>query len=299
MNNAAMSQAARKAAKPKFYGQTVKKSKVAAHFPEHLVREYARITNAYMALLNKALASHLPTIRRAIDAERDGMRHDDGSGISQLIPQAFMRIFDDFQKRSEGFGIERRLANLAKLTRKLTVREWKRVVQKTLGIDVLDDYYMGEFFHNAMKIWAEGNVNLIKSIPKDTLANMMGIVQEGYEAGKSNTSIGKEIQEAYGTGRRHAQFIARDQMAKLNADLTSAQQQDAGVEEYVWSSSRDQRVRDRHAELDGKRFKWSDPPVVDERTGRRAHPGQDYQCRCCALPVFNLPGLCLPWEKLA
>jgi len=297
MNNAAMQQAVQKAAKPKFYGQQVKKSKVVTHYPEHLVREYTRIANAYMTLLNKALAGRLPEIRQAIDAERAGARMDDAGGVRQTISQTFMRVFDEFQKKAEGFGLERKLANLSKLARKLTVREWKRVVHNTLGIDVMGDYYMGEFFRGAMKLWAESNVNLIKTIPKDTLANMMDIVREGYEAGKSNAAIGREIQEEYGIGRRRAQFIARDQMAKLNADLTRAQQQDAGVELYVWSSSRDQRVRDRHAQLDGKRFKWGDPPIVDERTGRRAEPGQDYNCRCVALPVFNLPGLDLPWEK--
>jgi SPP1 gp7 family putative phage head morphogenesis protein len=122
-------------------------------------------------------------------------------------------------------------------------------------------------------------------------------MQEGYLAGKSNTAVGREIQEEYGMGRRHAQFIARDQIAKLNADLCQAQQKDAGVEEYVWSTSGDRRVRERHQELDGNRFKWNDPPIVDERSGRRCHPGQDYSCRCVALPVFNLPELNLPWEK--
>ena len=296
MNNVAMQQAVQKAAKPKFYGQQVKKSKVAAHYPENLAREYARITNAYMALLNKTLAEHLPKIRRAIDAERAGMRRDDDSGVHSLISQTFMEILDDLQKKYEEFRLERKLGNLADLNRKLAIREWKRVVHKTIGINVLDDYYMGEFFREAMKLWTANNVNLIKTIPRDTLSNMMDIVREGYSSGKSNTQIGREIQEEYGTERRHAQFIARDQMAKLNADLTRAQQQDAGVSEYIWSTSRDQRVRDRHAELDGKRFKWGEPPVVDERTGRRAEPGQDYQCRCCALPVFNIAGLDLPWD---
>jgi SPP1 gp7 family putative phage head morphogenesis protein len=170
-------------------------------------------------------------------------------------------------------------------------------VHKTLGINVLGDYYMGEFFREAMKQWTANNVGLIKTIPMDTLTRMQNIVQEGYTAGRSNTTIGRDIQDAYGIDRRHAQFIARDQMAKLNADLTQAQQKDAGVEEYVWSTSGDSRVRDRHAELDGKTFAWSDPPIVDTRTGRRGHPGQDYQCRCVALPKFNLPELNLPWEN--
>lgn len=33
---------------------------------------------------------------------------------------------------------------------------------------------------------------------------------------------------------------------------------------------------------------------MDERTGRRCHPGQDYQCRCFARPVFNQTTLNLP-----
>jgi SPP1 gp7 family putative phage head morphogenesis protein len=100
-----------------------------------------------------------------------------------------------------------------------------------------------------------------------------------------------------------ALFIARDQTSKLNADLTKQQQADAGVEEYVWDSSGDSRVRPCHAALNGKTFNWNDPPEMwyetkkgRVNTGRRCHPGEDYQCRCVALPKFNLETLNLPWE---
>ena len=92
-------------------------------------------------------------------------------------------------------------------------------------------------------------------------------------------------------------MLARDQIAKLNGDITQQQQQDAGVVEYVWSTSGDSRVRPSHAALNHKRFRWDDPPVVDEKTGRRCHPGKDYQCRCCALPVFNIKTVDLPVTK--
>ena len=298
MNNAAMAQAVQAAAKPKFHGHATLKSKVSLHFPENLTREYVRITNAYMALLNKELAANLPVIRQAIDADREAMRQDDSHGIAAIIAQTFMRIQKSFEIKAASFGLEKKIANLAKLTRKLTIREWKRVVHKTLGINIMEDYYTGEFFREAMKLWAQANVDLIKTIPKDTLAKMRGIVLEGYANGRSNTAIGRDIQDAYGIERRHAHFIARDQMAKLNADLAQAQQKDAGVEEYVWSASGDRRVRERHSELDGKKFRWDDPPIVDESTGRRCHPGEDYNCRCVALPVFNLPELNLPWEGI-
>ena len=105
----------------------------------------------------------------------------------------------------------------------------------------------------------------------------------------------REIQDAYHRTKRHARLLARDQTAKLNGQLTEAQQRDAGVNEYVWSTCGDSRVRDSHRRLHGKRFSWDNPPEVTP--GRRLHPGQDYQCRCVALPVFNLEGIELPWEK--
>jgi len=298
MNNVAMAQAVQRAAKPKFRGHTVLKSKVVTHFPDNLAREYERITNAYMALLNKTLAEHLPTIRRAIDAEREGMRRDDIFDILGITKAIFDRILREFERKAVTFfGLDKKIENLANLTQKLSTREWKRVVHKTLGIDIMEDYYKGEFFRNNLKLWVQKNVDLITSIPQDTLGKMKSIVEEGYLSGRHNTAIAKEIQEAYGIEKHRAQFIARDQMANLNAEITKTQQEDAGVVEYVWSTSDDERVRKSHRELDGTRQNWSDPPIVDARTGRRAHPGEDYQCRCVALPVFNLPGLDLPWEK--
>ena len=139
--------------------------------------------------------------------------------------------------------------------------------------------------------WVSQNVALIKTIPQEPLSGMREIVYEGYRNGRTTTAILKEIQRTYSTNKKHARLIARDQMAKLNADLTKRQQTDAGVEEYKWSDSRDARVRPRHKHLNGKTFRWDDPPVVDTKTGRRCHPGQDYQCRCVAIPVFNISTL--------
>lgn len=126
------------------------------------------------------------------------------------------------------------------------------------------------------------------------LSEMRRLVLEGYRNGKPTTTIVKEIQKVYGTNRRHAQLIARDQIAKLNSQICRMQQEDAGVTEYIWSTSGDSRVRSGHRKLNGKRFRWDDPPVVDDKTGRRCHPGEDYQCRCVALAVFDFGTIDLP-----
>ena len=71
----------------------------------------------------------------------------------------------------------------------------------------------------------------------------------------------KEIRKVYGSSRRRAELIARDQTAKLNGQIQRAQQLDAGVTEYIWSTSGDERVRRSHRELNGRKFSWNDAPV--------------------------------------
>ena len=105
-------------------------------------------------------------------------------------------------------------------------------------------------------------------------------------------------------------------MAKLNADIAQDQQEAAGVKEYVWSTSGDERVRGNpkgkwakakhsHYAIDGKRCRW-DNPAVYKNNGEwidrpanwaQLHPGKDFNCRCVGLPCFDIPGLNLPWEN--
>jgi SPP1 gp7 family putative phage head morphogenesis protein len=68
-----------------------------------------------------------------------------------------------------------------------------------------------------------------------------------------------------------------------------AAQRDAGVDSYRWQSMHDNRVRPEHEHLDGIEFDWDDPPLgADESSnGEDCHPGDDYNCRCVAVPVVR------------
>lgn len=266
-------------------------------YPMQAEREFQRVTNAYIRILNELLKECLPEIRDAAQAEREGQRHDDASDLIAKVKTVFSKMAVELERRTSMFSLRSKIESMAKLTRKLSIREWKKAVKSTLGIDLLDDYYTGELYRVMMERWVEDNVALIKTIPQESLGRMRQIVLNGYKNGETTTAIVKKIQKTYSVDRRHAQLLARDQIAKLNGDITQQQQQDAGVVEYVWSTSGDRRVRPSHAALNRKRIRWDNPPVVDEKTGRRCHPGMDYQCRCCALPVFNLETIDLPVTK--
>lgn len=269
--------------------------KYESQYPIQAEREFQRVTNAYIRLLNELLKEYLPEIRDAARIEREAnRRHDDTSDLIAKVTTVFSKMAAELERRTSDFGLYGKIEAMAKLTRKLSIREWKKAVKDTLGVDLLDDYYTGELYRELMERWVEENVGLIKTIPQESLGRMREIVLEGYRNGETTTSIVKKIQKTYSVDRRHAQLLARDQIAKLNSNIAQKQQRDAGVEEYIWSTSGDSRVRPGHARLNKKRFRWDDPPVVDEKTGRRCHPGEDYECRCVALAVFDREAIDLP-----
>jgi SPP1 gp7 family putative phage head morphogenesis protein len=131
--------------------------------------------------------------------------------------------------------------------------------------------------------WRSDNVTRVKSLLSDELQKLQEILREG--EGRRPESLAKEIEERIGVTGRKAEFLARDQVLTLNGQITQFRQQAAGITEYRWTSSGDERVREMHEALDGEKFSWDDPPVTNE-AGDTNHPGGDYNCRCTAYPVL-------------
>lgn len=288
MNNPAYTKALQAATKGKFRSNQNLYSKRLPQYPDSAEREYARTLAAYTRLAKETLKPHMPALLAAVKREQSPKtRRDDNFDFQQFLDDIFHQMRDELEKKTSGVELEKKLQAFANLNRKLTIKEWKKAVHSTLGIDIMEDYYSGDFFKQAVQQWIDSNVNLIKSIPQASLTSMREITMEGFRSGKTAADIAKSIQKSYGTSKRKATFLARDQIGKLNSQISKQQQEDAGVSEYIWRTTGDSRVRNSHKKLDKKKFRWDSPPLVDEKTGRHGHPGEDYSCRCVALPVFN------------
>lgn len=124
------------------------------------------------------------------------------------------------------------------------------------------------------------NVALIKSIHSQYLDKVQNAVLQAQIKGELNADLANKIKQIGGVTESRAKLIARDQSAKVNAALTRARHEELGITHYRWSTSGDERVRDSHAELDGKIFAYDSPPEV-------GNPGDDFNCRCVAVPVFD------------
>lgn len=125
------------------------------------------------------------------------------------------------------------------------------------------------------------NTRLIQDVGEKAANSVHQIVSDGVLNGRMTSEISAEIRKAMNTTEDRADFIARDQVGKLNGQLNGVRQQKAGIDSYIWRTVGDERVRDNHASKDGKKFSWDDPP---DDTG---HPGEDYNCRCWPEPFIE------------
>jgi SPP1 gp7 family putative phage head morphogenesis protein len=53
-----------------------------------------------------------------------------------------------------------------------------------------------------------------------------------------------------------------------------------GVSKFHWGTSKDEKVRDSHEDLEGKTLEYAKSPAV-------GLPGTDYNCRCTANSIFD------------
>lgn len=303
MNNTNLQEAVQSAVKSKFRGRASLKCRTVPRYPDTAEREMKRLTNAIMRIANEELKKRLPEIMREY---KKAMRRDsrmDGVGeFDKFIRKVFEEIAIAISERIDALEVSNLISKVSNQARNNSIREWKRAVKNTVGIDILEDYYKGTFYSDMIQKWVDENVSKIKSIPADTLDAMRTKIFQGYSSGETITTLQKEIQKEYTVTKHKAQMLARDQIGTLNAQITEAQQRDAGVSKYVWLTAHDRRVRPCHASFDGKVFSWDNPPEIWYETkskgriytGRRCHPSADYCCRCVAIPVFEYKTINVP-----
>lgn len=136
-----------------------------------------------------------------------------------------------------------------------------------------------------MDRFREQNVLRIRGIPGKALVEVTRILERAESQSMRVETLAKEIGERFDVARSRAEMLARDQVLTLNAQVAHARMAAVGIEEGIWTTSGDERVRKSHEDLDGKRFRL-DEGLVDEDTGERVLPGEPIGCRCTTFPVI-------------
>lgn len=247
-------------------------------------RDLTTILKRIEAVVQRELIPQLPRIVAMVNITRpeDAPIRNDAPGdeIDGVVATVIARV-----------GAEVDDAEIEMLAQRNVVRtttwhgnEFQKQVREVAAINVYDDT-TGLVPH--LELAVSENVRLIKNLEAKTLDEIRGVVLRGARTGMHQSVIAEQIQQQFGMSKRRAALIATDQVGKLNSELNAIRQQRLGVRRYRWSSSQDERVRKRHRQLNGTIQEWAKPPVTDERTGERAHPGQPIRCRCQPIPIID------------
>lgn len=134
------------------------------------------------------------------------------------------------------------------------------------------------------KMLQQEQVALIKSLPIEAGLRAQSIAQQAALGGKRADEAAAEIARTEGVTVNRATLIARTETAKANAAITQARAQYVGATHYIWQTAQDGDVRDTHRAMQGKIFRFDDPPEIPGE-GRHG-PGEIWNCRCFAEPII-------------
>jgi SPP1 gp7 family putative phage head morphogenesis protein len=140
--------------------------------------------------------------------------------------------------------------------------------------------------------WQENMKLWIQTFTEKEILRLRKDMRESIESGNRYEAAINAIKSSYGVSRNKAKFLARQETSLLMTKFKQTRYEDAGVREYRWgcvAGSPLHPVRPWHKALEGKIFRWDNPPVTTKpgEAARRNNPGQDYNCRCFARPIVK------------
>lgn len=267
---------------------------------------------AAMATKQKGMVAVLPEIHPSAAAEmelrkamRDILRGARGEVRERLLPAIAADLKRGASSVTQDMGaegesalgalrdlIDRLVAAAHGMADRIFRREGGRHTKKVLdqanriiGVD-LSAVVREDDLEDYLRAASQRNATYIKSLGDDLQKRIAAAAYEATINGSSVKNFKDRLTKEFGIVDRRAQFIAQDQMAKLNSELTELRHTQAGVTSYVWSSSRDERVRGLHRAIDGTVYQYGKPTGAEDGLP----PGRPPRCRCVARAVVKFGG---------
>ena len=149
--------------------------------------------------------------------------------------------------------------------------------------------YMSQAERQVFQAIVSENVNLIKSIARESLTQVEGIVLRGITSGNDLATVTEQLHHQFGVSERRAAMIARDQTNKATNNLSRQRLLDYGVTKGIWlHTASGKTYRETHEnDMNGQEYDIRegcfDP---DEKVNRNIQPAELVNCYCVCRPVI-------------
>jgi SPP1 gp7 family putative phage head morphogenesis protein len=179
-------------------------------------------------------------------------------------------------------AVSQQVSQLLQLEGMRHTKAWMAAARRAFGID-LSSVVQEEDLEGYLEQAALRNAALIRGMADDLLKRVAQETTSALINGESVSQLQKRLRHQLEVSDSRARLIARDQTSKLTSDLNRIRHEQAGIEKYIWRTSMDERVRARHAKLEGKVYKYGEPTGAEQGLP----PGQPIQCRCVAQAIVE------------
>lgn len=212
-----------------------------------------------------------PDISKVLQGRKDSqsIRID---SIRDMVGSALAR------SQTRAYSIHRKLTEISNDIQKTAILAVNEALGKELPIprEALD----------AARNWSSEVVELSVEVMNTLRRQVMDTVSQAARNNSSPAELRKLVKKLFESAKAKAIQLSDNATGNLFGELVKTIQTSAGIRRYRWNTQADERVRLDHALLHETIQRWDKPPIVHRMSGRRAHPGLDYQCRCFAVPLL-------------
>lgn len=257
-------------------------------YPMALEREYSKRLVHYVDKNMEIIKQFLPDMEELLLVY--GVKMDADSATLTHLEILMDRISSALVKPEQMRAV---VENMARKVDRHNQAQWDDLIKSVLGMPMREIPFDriirqdAEADDTLREMWVQENLDYISNIDEQTKQKIKTMLTGKIVGNVNRRELSKEliaeIEKITQFERNRAVLIARDQVGKLNGRLMQYRQTHAGITQYKWSSSHDQRVRPSHQEYDGKIYDWE-----GNNTAPEGSPGIPIRCRCVAIPVIDL-----------
>ncbi len=184
--------------------------------------------------------------------------------------------------------------NMVGTVTKQSAKDLKRSTEKLSGGLSIKTDSLSDRTKDIIIASTDESASLIKTIATNYTTEVKEAVSRSISSNTGSftslkESINSMLQDKYKKHKNKAKNVALDQTRKAYSNIAASKMKDIGVTSYVWKhSGGSQNPRAYHKNvLNGQVFKLSEPPIINQSTGERGKPGDDYNCKCYMSPVIE------------
>ncbi len=234
-----------------------------------LYREYVPVARAWRdqsaTLILPAYSAALDRLTRDEEADQIGAALAQSDAHAGSVVAAKLIAFRQWAVRVENWHRGR----------------FEQAVASATGIKV-QGVILDQDAAEELALAVQRNTDLIRNV-SDVMRQQIGqAVWQGIAARTPRNEIAKQINAVIDGQRARARRIAVDQANKLSGALDELRQQQAGIDTFQWRHSRKLHYRPVHKTRNGKRYRWDDPAIRNDK------PKMKPFCGCTAQAVVEI-----------